>query len=431
MARSNTTPVLHGGFLKTAGPWICAALLVLAASAAGMWTAEAAPSSDSPYSIHISSFQEEINAIKHVRQLAAKGWPTYYRKVILPRKGTWWRVYVGPYTSEAETGRQASRLKAQGLTRYAAIERTGPAEAKPAPPPPAVKTVRTPERTAPTPEPAASPKGKILFPEKTKMEPIGHSRTVESVRTPAAAKPASPSVTPAQVGTSPAEPCKGDSCRSKPASRDLPVLTEPPASASRAASAPSPTRPAVVEARPERKEPAGAGGITWGDMKEEPAAGENDLHQPAARAPAVEPTRADSGTVPVRNAEWQAAPAIPGDRLEARKSFDKANEYVAKGMLEIAVANYSRAIELDPSFAEAYNGRGITYEAIQRADLAISDYDAAIRLKPDYSEAFYNRALACRKSGRFDQARHNLESACALQHRRACELLAEMKGTRK
>ncbi len=66
-----------------------------------------------------------------------------------------------------------------------------------------------------------------------------------------------------------------------------------------------------------------------------------------------------------------------------------------------------------------YNGRGLTYEAIQRSDLAISDYDAAVQLKPDYSEAIYNRALACRKSGRFDQARRNLESACALQHRRA------------
>ncbi|HOI73387.1 MAG TPA: tetratricopeptide repeat protein [Syntrophales bacterium] len=431
MERSNTNPVPYGGFLKTAGPWICAAMLVLAASVAGMWTAEAASSSDRPYSIHISSFQEEINAIKHVRQLAAKGWPTYYRKVILPRKGTWWRVYVGPYTSEAETGRQASRLKAQGLTRYAAIERTGPAEANPAPPPPAAKTVRIPERTAPTPEPAAPSNGKIIFPEKTRMEPIEHSRTVESARKPAAAGPAAPPVTPAQAGTSPAEPCRDDSCRSKPVSRDLPRMTEPPANTSRTASTPAPARPAIVEAKPERMEPAGTGGITWGDMKEEPAAGENDPRQPAAPAPSAEPTRSDSGTAPVRTAEWQATPAIPGDRLEARKSFNKANEYVAKGMLEIAVANYSRAIELDPSFAEAYNGRGITYEAIQRADLAISDYDAAIRLKPDYSEAFYNRALACRKSGRFDQARHNLESACALQHRRACELLAEMKGTRK
>lgn len=431
MARSNTTPVLYGGFLKTAGPWIGAALLVLAASVAGMWTAEAAPSPDRPYSIHISSFQEEINAIRHVRQLAAKGWPTYYRKVILPRKGTWWRVYVGPYTSEAETGRQASRLKAQGIARYAAIERTGPAETKPAPPAPAAKTVRTPERTSPPPEPAAPSKGKIIFPEKTRMEPIEHARTVESVRKPAAAGPAAQPVTPAQAGTSPAEPCSEDSCRTKPVSRDIPAITDPPASASRTASVPSPARPAAVEARPDRKEPAGAGGITWGDMKEEPAARENDPRPPAVPAPAVEPTRSDSATAPVRTGEWQAAPAIPGDRLEARKSFDKANEYVAKGMLEIAVANYSRAIELDPSFADAYNGRGITYEAIQRADLAISDYDAAIRLKPDYSEAFYNRAMACRKSGRFDQARRNLESACALQHRRACELLAEMKGTRK
>jgi hypothetical protein len=167
MARSDTTPALYRVFLKTAGPWIGAALLVLSASVAGMWTAEAAPSPDGSYSIHISSFQGEINAIRHVRQLAAKGWPTYYRKVILPRKGTWWRVYVGPYTSEAETGRQANRLKAQGIARYAAIERTGPAETKPAAP----RRLHGPSGSGAalsTPGAGGSAERKIIFPEKNK-----------------------------------------------------------------------------------------------------------------------------------------------------------------------------------------------------------------------------------------------------------------------
>jgi tetratricopeptide (TPR) repeat protein len=127
----------------------------------------------------------------------------------------------------------------------------------------------------------------------------------------------------------------------------------------------------------------------------------------------------------------RALPAPPSDPAEARQHFKKANEYVAKGMLEIAPLNYSRALELDGRFAEAYNGRGLAYEAFGRPELAIADYDAAIRLRPDYDTALFNRGLACRKTGRFDQARRDLESACALKNQRACEVLAAMKGSGK
>ncbi|NPU83903.1 MAG: tetratricopeptide repeat protein [Syntrophaceae bacterium] len=437
MARQNEHPVMHCGLLKAARLWVCAVLLVFFCSSPGALAAAVAPAADGAFSIHISSFRQEIHAIKHIRQLAAKGWPAYSRKVVLPRKGTWWRVYVGPYADEAAAGKQAIRLKEQGVSKYTAVERTGVSTAKSRTPPVAAKPPAPPpaERATPAPKPETSAKGKIFFPDVTSTEPVGPPKAAEAVRQPPAAEPVK-SAKPAEP--SPAVPCRNDVCKPKPGPAALPTWTEPPANASKAAqpAALSVRRaPASGEAKngPVKK----TGGITWGELQEEPDPEEAIRTapppvRPDPPAPAVEPPRVspDTESAP-RREPLTTAPALPGDRVEARKYFEKANEYLAKGMLEIAVANYSRSIELDPTFAEAYNGRGLTYEAIQRAELAISDYDAALRLKPDYSDAIYNRALACRKSGRFDQARRDLESACVLKNRRACELLSEMKGARK
>lgn len=438
MTRQNNPPVMNGRLLRAAGPWICAALLVFVVSVPVAGIAAAAPSADGAFSIHISSFQQEINAIKHVRQLAAKGWPTYYRKVILPRKGTWWRVYVGPYTTEAEAGKQAGRLKGQGVSPYAAVERTGPEAAeRPSSPPPPVEQRAAParERVTPAAVPATPPaKGRIFFPDMTSTEPIGPSTAVKAARQPPAAGPAEPARPSKPAAPPPAVLCQGDACGPKPASAAAFRWAEPPLSTSRATPPPVPSAsktPAATASRPARRDPIKTGGIHWGDLKEDPGWDE-EPPATAPPAPAVDSPRGKSAAEPAAVREVPAtAPMAPGDRVEARKYYEKANEYVAKGMLEIAVANYSRSIELDPSFAEAYNGRGLTYEAIQRSELAISDYDAALRLKPDYVDAIYNRALACRKSGRFAQANRDLESACALKHRGACELLAQMKGTRK
>jgi len=52
-----------------------------------------------------------------------------------------------------------------------------------------------------------------------------------------------------------------------------------------------------------------------------------------------------------------------------------------------AIADYSKAIELDPKFAPAYNARGITYAKKGDPDRAIADFDNAIELDPKYTVA--------------------------------------------
>lgn len=53
-----------------------------------------------------------------------------------------------------------------------------------------------------------------------------------------------------------------------------------------------------------------------------------------------------------------------------------------------------RAIELQPTFAKAFNNRGNVYLAMGRETRAIEDYDEALRHNPSFPAAFNNRGEA-------------------------------------
>lgn len=60
-----------------------------------------------------------------------------------------------------------------------------------------------------------------------------------------------------------------------------------------------------------------------------------------------------------------------------------------------AIADYSRAIALDPNNAVCYCKRGLAYTAygivsssIEYYDCAIADYNKAIELDPNYTDAY-------------------------------------------
>jgi tetratricopeptide (TPR) repeat protein len=64
-----------------------------------------------------------------------------------------------------------------------------------------------------------------------------------------------------------------------------------------------------------------------------------------------------------------------------------------------AIADYTRAIELGSTNPAAYNNRGNARAENNDQDGAIADYTRAIELKPDYARAYYNRAVAKKEKG--------------------------------
>jgi tetratricopeptide (TPR) repeat protein len=64
-----------------------------------------------------------------------------------------------------------------------------------------------------------------------------------------------------------------------------------------------------------------------------------------------------------------------------------------------AIADYTRAIELGCKNPAAYNNRGNARSENNDPDGAIADYTRAIELKPDYARAYYNRAVTKKAKG--------------------------------
>ena len=54
--------------------------------------------------------------------------------------------------------------------------------------------------------------------------------------------------------------------------------------------------------------------------------------------------------------------------------------------------------------ADAYNNRGFAYYKLGKHEEAIADYNRAIELQPDYAKAYRNRAEVYRVIGELDKA---------------------------
>ena len=81
---------------------------------------------------------------------------------------------------------------------------------------------------------------------------------------------------------------------------------------------------------------------------------------------------------------------------------NSGNAKYKKGDLDGAVTDYSRAIEIDPKYAEAYINRGNAKSEKGDPDEAIVDLSRAIEINPKYAEAYINRGVAKGKKGDLD-----------------------------
>ena len=89
--------------------------------------------------------------------------------------------------------------------------------------------------------------------------------------------------------------------------------------------------------------------------------------------------------------------------------------YGEKGEVDLAIENFTKAIELKPDYALAYNNRGAVYRSKGEHDLAIEDCNKAIQLKSDYAEPYSNRGAAYRNKGDYDRAIEDYDLAIKLK----------------
>ncbi|MEZ5776314.1 MAG: tetratricopeptide repeat protein [Hyphomicrobiaceae bacterium] len=91
--------------------------------------------------------------------------------------------------------------------------------------------------------------------------------------------------------------------------------------------------------------------------------------------------------------------------------------YARKGRYDAAIADHSRAIELDPSYPLAWSNRGSAWSGKGDYQKAIADFTEALARDPDHLPALNNRAWALYKLGRAGDGLADIERAIALKPR--------------
>ena len=84
------------------------------------------------------------------------------------------------------------------------------------------------------------------------------------------------------------------------------------------------------------------------------------------------------------------------------------------GRLDSALANFEKALELEPQRTDAYVARAMTWMRMGKPYRALVDADAAMRISPGSSRAVYVRGIAERSIGREDQAMADFAQAMQL-----------------
>ncbi len=87
----------------------------------------------------------------------------------------------------------------------------------------------------------------------------------------------------------------------------------------------------------------------------------------------------------------------------------------AQGRLEEALASFNTAVALAPSLAESHNNLATLQKELGRLDDAIESYRMAVALRPDFAEAYCNYGSALQELGRLDDALACFQQALALR----------------
>jgi serine/threonine-protein kinase len=92
--------------------------------------------------------------------------------------------------------------------------------------------------------------------------------------------------------------------------------------------------------------------------------------------------------------------AITLDPTEVNAVINRGYCWYRQGLLEQALDEYTRAIRIDPAHAEAYNNRGMVWKDIGEYDKAIKDFQEAIQLDPTHPLAPNNLRDAQQRKNR-------------------------------
>lgn len=109
---------------------------------------------------------------------------------------------------------------------------------------------------------------------------------------------------------------------------------------------------------------------------------------------------------------------------EAIRFYNSGNEKYRQGYIQGAMADFTRAIELKPDYAKAYNNRAILFATeLKEFAAAFADFNRALEIDPGYSDAWLGRGTAFFLQNKRDSACENWRRAALMGNPRAERLI--------
>ena len=116
----------------------------------------------------------------------------------------------------------------------------------------------------------------------------------------------------------------------------------------------------------------------------------------------------------------QAAAPVPNEEVRSDNAgtfLDRGILYARRADYERAKADFSEAVQLNPSLAAAYINRGLVHYHERSYREALADFTQTIALDPGYAAAYNSRGNAYRDMENFDAAITDYNYAIALSPR--------------
>jgi len=83
---------------------------------------------------------------------------------------------------------------------------------------------------------------------------------------------------------------------------------------------------------------------------------------------------------------------------------NRGTGYAEYGQFEKVIADYTKAVQLNPEGSHFFFNRANTFRDLGKFDLAIEDYNKAIQTNPRHSAAYSNRGLTFQQNGQREKA---------------------------
>ena len=110
---------------------------------------------------------------------------------------------------------------------------------------------------------------------------------------------------------------------------------------------------------------------------------------------------------------------FPGRVLGEEDWFKKGLSFIESKRYEEAIEAFNKAVGKDPSYADAYNNRGVAWYHKGDYERAMADYDMALSINPNYADPYNNRGVIWYHKGNYERAIADYSKALDLNPRYA------------